>query len=60
MLELRSVSKSQQSQQFFLRKINGVTDIRTHDPQIQSQQCLPLDQEFMKDACKIKKILAEH
>ena len=28
--------------------------------QIQSQLCLPLDQEFMKNAYKIKKFLAEH
>ena len=47
-------------QQFFLWKRNGVTKIRTHDPQIQSQLCLPLDQEFVKNACKIKKFLDEH
>ena len=52
--------KSRRQQQFFLRKRYGATEIRTHDPQIQSQLCLPLDQEFVKNASKIKKFLDEH
>ena len=54
------VFESRWHQQFSLWKRKGVTEIWTRDHRIQSQLCLPLDHKLMKNAWKIKKILAEH
>ena len=43
---------------FSLRKRKGTAGIWTQDPWFQSQLCLPLDHKLMKNAWKIKKILA--
>ena len=42
--------KSRCHQKFFRCKRNGMTKIQTHDLQIQSQLCLPLNHKFMKNA----------